>query len=225
MKAWHFLKDNGAMRWKCGSVLKPKVGQTLRVDPDKLKLCKFGLHASKRAIDALEYAPGAIICRVEVGGLIIHGDDKLVASERTIIAMADATDTLHEMACWSAERTLELIKNPDPRSVAAIAAKRAWVRGEITDKKLDAARDAAWDAAWVSAWVSTWDAARIAARDAAKIAAREGAARVAARGAARVAAWDAARVAARVAAGVAAGGAAWDAQNHKLTTMLNRLLR
>ena len=179
MKAWHFLKGNGAMQWKCDRTLKPKVGQTLTVDPDKLALCESGLHASKRAIDALQYAPGAIICRVEVGGRIIHGDDKLVASERTIIAMADATDTLHEFACWSAEQALKLVKNPDPRSVAAIAAKRAWIRGEISDVELAAARAAAW-AAWAAAWA--------AARDAA---------------------W----------------AAAGDAQNRKLTAMLNRLLK
>ena len=54
--------------------------------------------------------------------------------------------TLHEFACVCAERALSRVGNPDSRSIAAIAAKRAWMRGEITDAELAAARDAAWDA-------------------------------------------------------------------------------
>jgi hypothetical protein len=65
---------------------------------------------------------------------------------------------LHEFACRCAESALKLVDNSDPRSVAAIAAKRAWLRGKITDKQLAAAsaaaraaaRDAAWDAAWAA---------------------------------------------------------------------------
>ena len=59
---------------------------------------------------------------------------------------------LHEFACRCAERALAMVDNPDPRSVTAIEAKRAWLRGEITDNELAAAsaaaRAAAWDAAW-----------------------------------------------------------------------------
>ena len=66
---------------------------------------------------------------------------------------------LHEFACRCAEQAL-LITNPDPRSVAAIAAKRAWLKGEINDTQLDAAEDAAWAAAWDAARAAAWDAAR-----------------------------------------------------------------
>ena len=105
---------------------------------------------------------------------------------------------LHEFACVCAERALSRVENPDPRSVAVIAAKRAWMRGEITDKELDVARDAArataWDAAMAAergaAWPAAWDAARAAARDAARDAAWD---------AAWAAAWAAARAAARAA--------------------------
>ena len=54
---------------------------------------------------------------------------------------------LHEFACRCAERALFLIDNPDSRSVAAVAAKRAWLKGDITDRQLDSACDAAYDAA------------------------------------------------------------------------------
>ena len=53
---------------------------------------------------------------------------------------------LHEFACVCAEHALTLIDNPDPRSVKAIEVKRAWMRGEATDKELDTARYAACDA-------------------------------------------------------------------------------
>ena len=93
---------------------------------------------------------------------------------------------LHEYACRCAEYAMKFVADPDPRSVAAIDAKRRWVRGEIGDNDLMAARAAAWDAARVAAGA-------------------------AARAAARAAAWDAARAAAWAAAGDAAWNAAGDA--------------
>jgi hypothetical protein len=90
---------------------------------------------------------------------------------------------LHEFACRCAEKALELIKDPDPRSVEAIRVKRAWLRGEATTEELAAARDAARDAAWAAgaaaraaaraAGAAAWDAARAAARDAAWAAAEQ----------------------------------------------------
>ena len=78
---------------------------------------------------------------------------------------------LHEFACRCAEDALKLIDNPDPRSIAAIAAKRKWLKGEITNEELDAARDAARAAASATAWAAARDAASAtawaAARDAA----------------------------------------------------------
>lgn len=201
MKAWHFLKEDKRLGYGDGRLV--RVGHTFRCDPDKLKPCTYGFHASRNILDATYHAPGSIVCRVELGGKIIHDDDKSVASERTVIAMADAANTLHEFACWCAERALKQVKNPDPRSVAAIEAKRKWLRGEINDAELDAARDAAWDAA---------GAAGVAAR-----AARDAA----------WAAWDAAwaaGAAARDAAG-AAGAAERKAQSRKLTRMMNELLK
>ena len=64
---------------------------------------------------------------------------------------------LHEFACQCAERALALVDTPDPRSVAAIATKRAWLRGEATDDELAAAQDAAQDAARAAAWAAQVD--------------------------------------------------------------------
>ena len=129
----------------------------------------------------------------------VSADDKLwsVLREEFIDA-----PILHEFACRCAEYALSFVDNPDPRSIAAIEAKRKWLRGEITYAELYAARDAAWAAASAAAMVAEWDAARAAAWDAAWDAEWD---------AARAAAWDAARDAARAAAWDAARAAAWDA--------------
>ncbi len=115
-----------------------------------------------------------------------------------------SSELLHEFACRCAEYALTFVENPDPRSVAAIEAKRAWVRGEITD----AALAAAWDAAWIAARAAAGDAALSAARDAA-----------------RVAVGDAARAAAWAAVGVAVGAAAQDVACDHEVEMLVELIK
>ena len=96
---------------------------------------------------------------------------------------------LHEFACRCAEYALSFVESPDPRSIAAIVAKRKWLHGGITDAELDsahyaamyaardavlaAAQDAARDAAWAAAWASARAAARDVATDAARDAAME----------------------------------------------------
>ena len=133
---------------------------------------------------------------------------------------------LHEFACRCAEYALSFVDNPDPRSIAAIEAKRKWLRGEIKDEELRAAwaaaRAAAWDAARAAAraaaMAATWDAVRDSAWDSAGAAARAAAmaatwdaAGAAAWAAARAATWDAVRDSAWDSAGAAARAAAWDA--------------
>ena len=71
---------------------------------------------------------------------------------------------LHEFACRCAEYALSFVESPDPRGIAAIEAKRKWLRGEITDAELaaicDVASRAAMAAAWSAANAVAWDAAR-----------------------------------------------------------------
>ena len=103
---------------------------------------------------------------------------------------------LHEFACRCAEYALSFVDNPDPRSIAAIDAKRKWLRGEIKDEELRAT----WDSAGAAAWDAAGDAARAAAG-----------------ATAWAAAWDAAGDAARVAAGDSARDAVWAAaRGHEL---------
>lgn len=167
--AWHFLLDNHTLRFSHNNKLAVKVcvGQTLQYD-GHLELCRSGLHASIRLIDALKYAPGATICRVECGGKILRGNDKICAETRKVLWMLNGTRLLHEFACDVAELALAKMKNPDPRSVAAIKAKRDWLVGKITDAELAAIQHDAW-IAWNSqeangearnvagaAWYATW---------------------------------------------------------------------
>ena len=127
--------------------------------------------------------------------------------------------TLHEFACICAERALTLAGVTDERCWNAIKAKRAWLRGEISDDELAAARAAAWAAAWSAAWAAAWAAAWSAVRAAERAAARA-AASAAAWDAARDAAWDAASDAEWAAAGAAAGAAERRWQCEKLIELL-----
>jgi hypothetical protein len=179
MKAWHFLPADRRLRW--GDGRRVRRGHVAKVD-GPVVLCDHGLHASTNILDALCYAPGPILCRVDVRGDIVRGDDKLAGTERECLWWIDATRTLHEFACWCAERALKRAKVTDERSWNAIRVKRAWLDGKATDAELDAARDAAWaaardaagdaaldaawDAAWAAAWAAAWDAAWDAERKA-----------------------------------------------------------
>ena len=196
--AWHFLPSDGNLRygaWR-NPVVRPGV---VFVHRGPIELCKRGLHASVRARDALSYAPGPIVCRVECWDRVQYADDKLVCGKRKVLWMADATRTLHLFALWCAEQALALVPSPDPRSVDALRVKRLWLDGKATDADLAAALDAAWAAAWVAAWAAARAATWAAARDAA---------------------WDAAGDAARTAARVAAGASVMGAQDAELERLL-----
>ena len=232
MLAWHLLSEDKRLGYDDGRLV--EVGATLECKGDP-ELCSNGMHGSVRLIDAAYYASGPIVCRVEIEGDVIEGDDKLCGRRRTVLWMLDATKILHEFACSCAEDALALVAQPDPRSVAAIEAKRAWLRGEITDEELDAASAAAWaasrdarDAARAEAWAAldaalyvaraaAWAASRSAAR-AASWAARD-AAQDAARAAAQ-AAWAASSAAAYAASWAVTRDAAWAKQNERLTAMV-----
>lgn len=71
----------------------------------------------------------------------------------------------HSLACDFAAHVLHIVPPEEPRPDAAIASKRAWLKGKLTDAELAAARADAVDAAW-----SAKDAARDAAWAAAEAA-------------------------------------------------------
>jgi len=190
IQAWHFV--GAALR--DGAPI-PADGVTLRHD-GPLTLCASGFHASVRLIDALYYAPGATLCRVTMGGEIIHESDKVVATERTILWRIDATELLRLFARQCALDVAHLWRPP-----GMSASVRKYL--ETGDEKLRAAGDAARAAAMAAG--DAGDAAR--------------AARAAARAAASSAAWAAAWAAWAARAAAEAAGDAGAAQNTRLEAM------
>jgi len=91
--AWH---------WTAGRKLRNgrpvRVGRWVR-HKGLLVLCESGLHASRRALDALGYAPGTCVWRVECDPEgMIEGNDKLVCRARRALWGVDATRLLRAFA-------------------------------------------------------------------------------------------------------------------------------
>lgn len=158
IKAWHFCDG-----WQLRDGQQLEVGKTY-VHAGPLKLFHSGLHACRRAIDALAYSPGNTICRVECWGDIQEESDKLICSHRKVLAAADAEKTLHAFGCLTATAALLIADVEDQRCFDAIDTKWGWMEGLATDTQLAAA----WAAASAAAWVAAMDAARVAAWDAAR---------------------------------------------------------
>ena len=198
IEAWHFCDG---MILRDGQEL--KVGCTY-THTGTVSMCTSGLHASRRIIDALGYAPGAVCCQVRIWDDVVEYTDKMVGRNRLVLSALDITPHLNEFALGCATAALLLADVQDQRCWDAIKAKRAWLRGDIDASELSAA----------------WSAARYAARSVA-----ESAARSAARSAAWSAAWYAARYAARDAAWYAARDAARDAAWSEQNTVLEETIR
>jgi hypothetical protein len=121
-----------------------------------LKMCERGVHASRKPLEALGYAPGPVVCRVRCWGDIKEDGDKLVCRNREVLWLANAERALHEFAVWCVRNTP--LKNgktvwgllADPRSRKAVETKELWLAGKANGSDLDAARNAAWSTAWMS---------------------------------------------------------------------------
>ena len=177
--AWHFV---GA-KLRDGRPI-PADGEVLHHD-GPLALCESGLHWSRALRDALSYAPGETLCRVEAWGDVVEDGDKGLSRNRRILWRMDCTDLLREFA-----------------RRCALDVAHLWAAPAVVLDYLRTGDESKRDAAGAAAWAAARDAAGDAAGDAARAAAR-----AAARNAARAAAWDAARAA----AGAAARDAAWAA--------------
>jgi hypothetical protein len=217
---WHFVSSTGLLR--DGQKLECKLYEW----DGQLKLCKAGFHGSVRALDALKYAPGPLVCQVKSSGKILHDIDKYVSNRREVLWYADAAKALHTFAYDEAERALSALADPDPRSLAAIAVKRRWIDGKATNAELDAARDAACAAAMAAVMDAeldaAWNAARYAAMDA-ELDAAWNAACAAAMAAAMAAVRAAVRAVAEDAAMAAAMATAMAAANQRLEATLVQL--
>lgn len=127
--------------------------RSVSLEEKDLELCKWGLHASVRVLDALFYAPGPIVYRVKCSGQMIKEEDKFVAEHREYLWGFDATEILQKFArdcassvihLWDApEVVMEYLKTGN-KELAALASK------EIQDNfnRKDSAVGTAWTAMW-----------------------------------------------------------------------------
>ena len=167
---FHFINAN--MQLGYGDNRKIIVGETLTVDCEPV-LCKSGLHASERALDALYYANSSIVTIVELGGKIVHGEDKSVGTERTVLAIADIEEELKLFArqcaldvihLWNPEQiVIDYLHTGDESlraSAWASASASPWASARDSALASASARDSARDSTWASASASAWDSAR-----------------------------------------------------------------
>ena len=162
--AYHFLKSD--MCSYEGHEPPWKEGETRTLDGE-IGICAHGYHASRTAWDALQFAPGPVLCLVEVEPVEEH-TEKLVSRSRRLIKAVNVERELREFAADCAERVLHFYEEAypgDQRPRAAIATARAYARGEATDGELNAAARAAAYAADAAVYAAR--AAAYAARAAA----------------------------------------------------------
>ena len=139
-KYYHFVGET----LRDGSPI-PKDGEWL-VHEGPLNMCVSGLHASPTPFEALKYAPGAVLCEVELDGEVIKDTDKVVAQKRKIVRRVDLTEVCRAFARKKALSVIHLWNAPP--------VVREYLETGKEELRV-AARDAAWDAAWAAAGDAT----------------------------------------------------------------------
>ena len=179
MKAWHILNKERQLNYGHGEIV--EAGKIYKCEfpyvynhntYDELTLCKAGMHGSIKPLDALTYASGPIICRVEITGKIVKGADKIVGVERKILNLFDGTDVLKKFArmcaldvvdLWDApDIVIDYLKtgNEDLRDAvmyAVMYASSAATWDASSAATCDASRVAAMYASWDASWVAAWE--------------------------------------------------------------------
>jgi len=180
VKAWHF----------CGKKLRdgrdiPADGEWIVHDGPKVIMCESGLHASRRVIDALQYAPGSTVCRVSCKRIVEEEkNDKLVCWERRIDwRIENADDVLRAFArktalsvidLWDAPAIVREYLETGNEALRMTAKEAAWSAARRTTNAVaSCAARAAGAVAWNATLDAGWDAALAAARSAASAAAWE----------------------------------------------------
>ncbi len=143
---WHFVREDKKLGY--GDGRKIRRGSTLKIDPDKLKPCQYGLHASEKVLDALSYCywKNSILCKVELGGTVIKSGDKTVASERKVIDYIDVTKVSRKFAVRVAEDVLPIFEKKYPEDTRVrdcIETTKKYLKGEVSLEVLIKARSAA----------------------------------------------------------------------------------
>jgi hypothetical protein len=163
MIAYHFTQPNAL---RDGRPL-PAVGQWLEHE-GPIQPCQSGLHASLHPFDAMGYAPGPQLHRVELDGVECRGAVYVVARRRKILATIDATSLLRAFALRCASSVSFLWTPPDAvalylltgdesmRAAASTAAMLAM--HPAADVANRAAMQKPWEAASLAATAAVWTA-------------------------------------------------------------------
>jgi hypothetical protein len=144
---YHFIGANKHLRFDLQDT-EVSVGLKLTFNGDPI-LCEQGLHASARPLDALRYAPldSEWLCIVELGGTVVHGAGKSVATECTVVWMLNVRKLLVEFALWNVEQAFQAVRKvgiePDERSIEAVRILRLWLMDKASKEELIAAATAA----------------------------------------------------------------------------------
>ena len=167
IKAWWFSEG---CKLPYGDDRIIKLGETHQTKGEIIP-CENGLHASKRIVDALKYAPGTIIWQVELSGTVIKKGDKLCASERTYLSGGvDCSEVLRKFTrlcaldvieSWDTPQVvIDFLKTGD-ENLRDATSNVIWnaVRSAARSASSNAARSVAWSAAWDATENTTWDAA------------------------------------------------------------------
>lgn len=215
MRCWHFLPNDFRLRFKDSR--EAKIGVWLRAI-GTVKLNKNGMHGAKTLMDALDYAPGVRLCRVEVDGEIAETDRYLVGRRRKVLAWLNARDVLLEFRRWCAKQVADKWGAPPVvRNYLNTGENRAAAKRAIEAAGRDASATSTSAAAWASAratvqrpeTITVQAATQEAAEAAAHSFSEEAAANTDEVGEARETIREEARATAR------------DAQNTRLTAMVN----
>jgi len=157
--AWHFIPDDRMLAHQTPPMA-VEPGFIYGEPEGDIKICRFGMHASRRVYDALYYGSSSTLCRVRIWGDVQEHDDKLVGRYREVLAIRDVASELRLWGCWCIRNTKladgrtvwDLLA--DPRSRNAVETAERFAQGEATREELaaaGAAAGAAWDAAWAAA--------------------------------------------------------------------------
>jgi len=164
--AWHFVGDT----LRDGRPI-PADGVWLRHD-GPIVWCESGLYASPTPWDALTYAPGPTLCKVECKKIHENRFEKIVCRERCIVKRIDITNLLREFACQQALSVAHLWEAPEivrqyletgdeTMRYSALVAARTSLK-YIARHAVDAVRAAVSATSPNPVWVCSWDAARFA---------------------------------------------------------------
>lgn len=110
VKAWHFVGAEGTLRYRHDGRI-ARLGRWLKYKRQpyyekSIKMCSSGMHASRDMFDAMWYARtfGAILCRVELKGQRIYGEDKICAEYRKVLWKVDINPLFFEIAAMICPR-------------------------------------------------------------------------------------------------------------------------